>query len=201
VNVKTFLNKIRKTIKENKAATQASLIKLLNPLISGWVNYHRHVSARKTFESVDKEIWQALWQWAKRRHPNKGRHWIKEKYFKTMPGVRSWIFALETGETLPNGKPKWIELRRATAIPIKRHVKIKADANPFDKQWELYFEDRLGFKMRDNLKQKKRLLNLWSSQSGRCPVCDQLIKQETGWHVHHILPRCEGGKDTLASYT
>jgi len=26
---------------------------------------------------VDYEVYKTLWQWAKRRHPKKGMHWIK----------------------------------------------------------------------------------------------------------------------------
>jgi RNA-directed DNA polymerase len=33
-----------------------------------------------------------LWRWAKRRHPNKGRRWIKEKYFHAI-GTRMWVFS------------------------------------------------------------------------------------------------------------
>jgi RNA-directed DNA polymerase len=71
-NVKAFLDKVRNAIKGNKAAKQINLIKMLNPIIRGWANYHRSVTARETFERVDTEIWRTLWKWAKRRHPKKG---------------------------------------------------------------------------------------------------------------------------------
>jgi len=43
-------------------------------------------------------------------------------------------------------------LRYAAEVPIRRHIKIKAEANPFDPAWEGYFEDRQGFKMFNSLK-------------------------------------------------
>ena len=73
-NIKSFLNKVRETIKSNKASTAANLIGLLNPMILGWANYHRHIVAKETFSFIDHEIWKALWQWAKRRHPDKNKH-------------------------------------------------------------------------------------------------------------------------------
>jgi RNA-directed DNA polymerase len=72
-NVKNFLEKVRKVLKENKTAKQENVIKMLNPIIRGWANYHQHVVAKKTFSWVDYQIWLGLWQWCKRRHPNKGR--------------------------------------------------------------------------------------------------------------------------------
>lgn len=195
-NVKSFLNKVRGTIKSNKTATVTNLIGLLNPMIVGWANYHRYIVAKKTFSSIDHEIWKALWQWAKRRHPNKGKKWIKDKYFKRTD-TRDWIFIGKTGLFTLEGNQKWITLRKASEIPIKRYVKIKGDANPFDPAWEHYFEERLSRKMRDNVRMKKRLLTLWSEQAGKCPCCRQNISEEDEWHTHHILPRCKGGKDTL----
>jgi RNA-directed DNA polymerase len=130
-NVKAFLDKVRAIVKENKSAKQVSLINLLNPVIRGWANYHRHVVASRTFHTVDNKIWRLLWQWAKRRHPKKGKGWIKDKYFKKM-NTRNRVFVEETGELLPNGKPKMVKLFNANDTPIRRHIKIKAGANPFD---------------------------------------------------------------------
>jgi RNA-directed DNA polymerase len=91
-NVKAHLDKIREVIMANETAKQANLIRLLNPVLRGWANYHSHVVAKETFARVDAEVWSMLWQWAVRRHPNKGARWVKEKYLKTR-GARNWVFA------------------------------------------------------------------------------------------------------------
>ena len=148
-NVKAFLDKVRNAIKDNKAVKQIHLIKMLNPIIRGWANYHRSVTARETFERVDTEIWRTLWKWAKRRHPEKGSVWIKEKYFKTK-GHRHWIFATEDREkSYLNGKPLIVSLSYASDTPIKRHIKIRGETNPFDPQFKTYFEERATSKLRD----------------------------------------------------
>lgn len=193
-NVSAFLGKVRELIKGNKALRQDKLIKALNPMIQGWANYHRHAVARRTFERVRMEIWQCLWQWARRRHPNKGAHWVRRKYFRTN-GFRGWVFAVETGDWLRDGKPKLTSLRDICDTKIRRHRKIKADANPFDPQWETYFEQRFGFKLKDSLKGRKKLIRLWMEQRRRCPVCSQLITESSGWHVHHLIRRVDGGPD------
>jgi RNA-directed DNA polymerase len=154
-NVKAFLDKVRNAIKGNKAAKQINLIKMLNPIIRGWANYHRSVTARETFERVDTEIWRTLWKWAKRRHPKKGSVWIKEKYFKTK-GHRHWIFATEDREkSYPNGKPLMVSLFYASDTPIKRHIKIRGEANPFDPQFKTYFEERATSKLRATLTRRE----------------------------------------------
>lgn len=121
-NVAAFLGKVRTFIKGNKALRQDKLIKSLNPIIQGWANYHRHIVARRTFERVRMEIWKCLWQWAKRRHPHKGRQWVKKKYFRDI-GTRQWVFANHTGEKLSNGKPKLATLRDICDTKIRRHRK------------------------------------------------------------------------------
>ena len=66
-SVKALLDKVREVLGKNKAATQAQVIKLLNPIIRGWAMYHRHVVAAATFAKVDHLVWTKLWSWAKRR--------------------------------------------------------------------------------------------------------------------------------------
>lgn len=193
-NVSAFLEKLRAFIKGNKALQQDKLIKVLNPMIVGWANYHKYNVASKAFSRVRMEIWRCLWQWAKRRHPNKGKQWVRKKYFLT-DGNRQWVFGVETGELLSNGKPKLISLREIGDVKIRRHIKIKAEANPFDLQWETYFEERHARKMLGTLHGRKKLICLWLDQNRRCPVCEQLITSESGWHVHHIVRRVDGGKD------
>lgn len=197
-NVSTFMGKVREIVKGNKQAKHIGVINQLNPVIRGWANYHRHVVAKDTFQRVDREIWRTLWQWAKRRHPKKNLYWIKDKYFKNV-GNRSWVFATETGEYLSNGKPKLVKLIYTGEIPIRRYSKIRAEANPFDPQWETYFEERIGAKMQENLRGRRKLVKLWLDQDGQCPTCQQRITKETGWNVHHLIRRVDGGKDNVTN--
>src|SRR5437588_6432541 len=80
-NVKAFLRKIRKRIKESRDLTAGELIAELNPQIRGWALYHRHVVSKAIFHAVDHAIFQAIWKWARRRHWRKSRRWVKENYF------------------------------------------------------------------------------------------------------------------------
>jgi RNA-directed DNA polymerase len=192
-NVKAFLEKARCTIETNATTSAGNLIARLNPVIQGWANYHCHACSKQTYTDVDSAIFEKLWNWARRRHRNKGQRWIKAKYFKSV-GCRNWVFSGITRK--PDGSNRAIHLRPASYTPIKRHIKVRGEANPYDPEWETYFEHRLGVKMEMNLNGRKRLLNLWKSQNGLCPVCGQKITEITGWHNHHIIWRSKGGSDT-----
>jgi RNA-directed DNA polymerase len=191
-NVKAFLHKVRGIVKANKQATAANLISLLNPVLRGWANFHRHVSSKETFYDVDHRLFECLWQWALRRHPNKGAGWVRKKYFRTI-GSRQWRFFGE--KTKPDGKASKVGLFYPGNVTIQRYVKVKGQANPYDPEWEVYFETRLGVKMSATLKGRRQLLFLWKEQDGICPICNEKITELTGWHNHHITWRSKGGAD------
>jgi RNA-directed DNA polymerase len=191
-NVKAFLQKVRATIKAHKQLPAEDLIDILNPMIRGWATYHRHQVSKQTFTKVDQAIFRALWQWARRRHPNKPKKWVREKYFQSLQ-ERNWVFTGHITDTEGSVQQRW--LFSAAHMPIKRHTKIKAEANPYDPAWETYFEERLGIKMANTLLGRRKILLLWKQQDGFCPVCQQKITKATGWTNHHIVGKSKGGKD------
>lgn len=188
-NVKHFLDKVRGIIKANKTATAEWMIDKLNPVISGWSRYHRNAVASQTFSRVDNEIWKRLWRWALRRHPNKRRPWIKDKYFARI-GERNWVF--NTGEVAGDNNTQGNRkvLKQAVEVKIDHHyVKVQAEANFYDPAWDKYFEKRITSRMEQTIAGRKKIAALWSRQEGRCSACGELITEETGWHVHHVFGR------------
>ena len=113
------------------------LIYLLNKKIIGWCNYYKSGVSSKTFSHVDSRIFKLLYSWAIHRHPNKGKYWITKKYFTTH-GLDNWSFYAKVQDKHGNNKPAY--LKNASSTKIKRHVKIRADANPFDLRFKEYFE-------------------------------------------------------------
>jgi RNA-directed DNA polymerase len=193
-NVKRFLAGIRETIKAALGKSAADLINELNPKIRGWANYHRHVVSKRTFARVDHLIFYQLWQWARRRHPNKGPSWLKRKYFER-PKDRDWIFFGETCDK--EGQPHKLRLLFASRIPIHRHIKVKSEANPYDPAWETYFEKREGDHMLEKFRGTQTLRYLWYEQRGLCPVCTTKITRITGWRLHYCVPRVMGGSRSV----
>lgn len=193
-NTKALLDKIREIIKSNPTATQVSLILQLNPILRGWAEYHRHVVAQQTFDKVDHLVWSMLWRWAKRRHPNKGRRWVKDRYFKTSDTDR-WVFSANRCDK--EGVQSAVNLIKISKTPIRRHVKIRAQANPHDPDWDEYFESRWSRKMRISKKGRKRLFQVWRKQEGLCSLCSGQITEQTPWLLAHITKPSEGGTDAI----
>ena len=137
-SIKAVYAKIRLVVKQAKAVEQIKLIEKLNPIISGWANYHKHYVSKRIFSKLDNLLFKLLWRWAKRRHPNKSLRWVKNKYFKQI-GQRNWVFSAKTGNMD-------YELRRFDKTKIKRHIKIKSASNPFDTDWQEYFKNRKAYK-------------------------------------------------------
>ncbi|MCY6485473.1 reverse transcriptase domain-containing protein [Clostridium aestuarii] len=176
-NVKRFLKEIKAVIKQNKTAKQENLINILNPKIRGWANYYRHVVSRKTYEKVDAQIWIKLYKWAYRRHPNKGKRWCVKRYFYYNNGS-NWSFqAVDIKERLRI-------LYKCTDIKIIRHKLIRDNANPYDSEWRLYFEEREGYRLFESVNGQKALYRIWKNQNGICPICNTKVTRKTGWKIH-----------------
>lgn len=135
-SIKRILERIGNVIRKAKAWSQEQLIKALNPIITGWTNYHKHVVAKDAFSRMDSVIWGMLWHWAKRRHWDKGHFWTAQKYWHTEDS-RKWVF--ESGNE---------QLMIFSKVKIQRHPWLRLDANPYlDRE---YFIERM-----DSLKKKE----------------------------------------------
>ncbi|MCD8543123.1 MAG: group II intron reverse transcriptase/maturase [Gammaproteobacteria bacterium] len=156
-NVHKFLENIRETIKSNATAKAENLIHQLNPKIRGWANYHRHICAKQTFNKVRDHLFHALWRWAKRRHTRKSRKWIAAKYFRTKQ-CQHWVFYDKVKDE--KGKTIFLDLIEISRTPIRRHIKFKAEANPYDPAYQDYIAERLERRKKKQLFRMER--SYWS---------------------------------------
>ncbi len=62
------------------------------------------------------------------------------KYFRTQ-GMRRWIFSTKC--TDKKGNSYFLDLLSAAKIPIRRHVKMRAEATPYDPKYHKYLSHRL----------------------------------------------------------
>lgn len=194
---KRITQKLRQETKRRNGLSQEKLICALNPMIRGWTNFHCHNVSKETFSKLGKELWNMTWQWSKRRHLDKGRRWIKDRYFHTI-GNNNWNFACTT--TTKEGKTRQYNLLNPSSVPIKRHIKIKGAFNPYDPIWYDYQAQRQKRKtLSETLIDRPTLAKLLKQQNGLCPQCQQSITVETGWNVHHIVPKAEGGSDDFSN--
>jgi len=138
-SVKRVLGDIRVLIKSLSTGKTAELIRQLNIKLSGWANYYRHSVAKRTFNYVDAQVFRALWAWTKRRHPNKSVLWRKDRYFRRL-GLRSWVFFARVRDEF--GQISCLDLFSVASLAIVRHVKVQANATPYDPAYADYFADR-----------------------------------------------------------
>jgi len=195
-NVQSFLAEIKTTIRENLHTPVNRLLRLLNPKIRGWALFHRSTVSKEIYGYVDNYIFCELERWMLRRHPCKSLRWCHQKYF-TRVGDRNYVLQGIIEDR--RGKPRVIRLEKARDVKIKRHIKIKADANPYDPEWEVYFEERSALQMKDSHKGYGKMVKLWFDQNGRCPQCGEKITRETGWHIHHRIRLVDGGNNSMAN--
>lgn len=195
-NVKAFYEKLAKVIGENLMVKHQDLIRMLNPMLRGWAQYHSPVVAKETFSRVESLLWWRLMRWAKRRHPNKSADWIRKKYWRSV-GDRNWVFA--AGVQTKDGKKAVMELYSLAGTPIERHKKIKGEFHPYDPQWEVYGETLRQERMLKNMRYRKELATLFMHQRGTCALCGYEMNMETGWHDHHIEYRVAGGSEALGN--
>lgn len=153
-SINSIVDKIRQTINNNKTSTQDVLIAQLNPIITGWSNYHQGAVSKHIFHKVDHIIYLMLWKWAKRRHPNKNSQWVKNKYWKSQR-KRNWIFRDKKTLKLMSDKP------------IIRELSLKLSMNPFiDREYFINRKYKMGcMKLTGNMKK------LWIRQKGICAIC------------------------------
>ena len=132
----SLIQSIGSLIRRHTSAPMDVLITKLNSLLRGWANYHRHVVASRVFNRVDTYVYYQLWRMLHYRHGNKSTGWLSKKYWSA--GQRHecvWVKKLKTGNRL-------YRVLRICSIKIARHVKIKADANPYLAEYAYYFWQR-----------------------------------------------------------
>jgi RNA-directed DNA polymerase len=183
VNIQTFLEDIRETTKSMATAKQEDVIDTLNPKIWGWTNYHKGTVAKETFNKVDREIWITLWNWCRRRHPNKPKSWIRARYWTRREG-KNWVFA-----------SKERQLVKASDTRIERHIKTPNALNPFVPTDRRELDELRKRRTKRTLFGKVK--ELWERQDGICPNCHQGITEESDWNIHHIQSKAQGGSNEL----
>jgi RNA-directed DNA polymerase len=137
--VLAFLAKIRQWLSSHRQATAEDVIRHLNPILRGWANYYKIGVSKRVFSYISHQLWQMIWRWCLRRHPNKGKDWVFRKYFQTEQ-QRSWNFHGSWQDA--KGLTKRLYLFDIASVAIKRHVKVRAMASPDDPMLTKYWRER-----------------------------------------------------------
>ena len=173
-------------LRENRQRPTAEVIMALSPVIRGWCNYYRHAVAKRTFSVLDDHVWRITYKWAKRRHPNKTRHWVVNRYYGVDRGL-GWV--------LCDGR---FRLPRHNETRVSRFVKVKGKVSPFDPNLRDYWEDR---RQRRLVREAGRFnrVHLLKQQEGRCAVCKAAFDADLDQHdnTNVVVRRDSATGDTI----
>ena len=192
--VLAFCKKIGETIKKMATVKQEALIRKLNPILRGFANYYQGVVSKETFQYIRYRVWNYLWSWCKRRHHNKSKDWISNKYFLVINGV-SWIFGCEIKGR--KGNINTLTLFDIAGHPVIRHIKIKGTSSPFDAKLSDYWtlrNQRLG---KSYWAKGSKYDQVAKQQNYICPNCGQFLINGEKIETHHIVPVKEGGSNDI----
>ena len=189
--VKKLKLKLKGIIKSSGHLTAHQLACRLNLVLRGWALYHRHTYGKRVFGSIDYWLSARLYKWARYRHKNKKVSWVLDNYFVRYTFRDKVFFAIDPD----SGKQR--RLYRLASTSIITHRLIRGEANPFDLDYEYYFESRASILATaiNNYRQRQ----LFSKQSGLCASCQAPLLPDEVWHVHHLVPKTLGGSDQISN--
>ena len=152
-------------VKALHGANAEAVISRLNPVIRGWAAYYRTAVSKEIFSALDHYVWVLTYRWARRTHPNKGKRWVADRYFRAFHPARRdrWVFGdRDSGRYL--FKFSW--------TPIVRHTLVRGRSSPDDPTLADYWAIR---RRRGKPPLGPFLTRLLRKQKGRCPACGDLI--------------------------
>ena len=186
-SVQSIRRKLNEAFRSKQGCSVERLIRMLNPLISGWTNYFRAVVAATTFQTLDNQLFDLQVQWTRRRHSGKSWSWRQSQYWGNYWRNDRWVF----------GKSGDCFMRKFSWTHIKRHVLVQRFASWDDPALERYWDERMNRSLRLTLNTRQRYLA--ERQDGKCPRCgDHLLNQE-GLEIHHVVQRKDGGTDNWSN--
>lgn len=172
--------KLAEIIDKHKAVSQHILMSKLAPVIRGWCNYYRCVCSKQSFAKLDFLVFRKLWRWSTRRHPNKGKKWVKEKYWFSS-GNKNWNFGYKKEDIS-------YALITHPEIEIVRHPKIKGNYSPYNGDTK-YWASRMG----KHPEMKASLARHLKIQKGKCNYCKLIFKPDDLLELDHKIPLKAGG--------
>ena len=192
---KEFMKKCRNDIREvflnHHGKNINALIGKINPIIRGKANYMNKVVSSRAFTSLDNYLFTRQVRYVKRMHPQKPRKWTQKKYWGSFQAGRkdNWTFGdKKTGSHMI--KFIWTN--------IQRHPLITKRASPDDPSLIDYWEKRRNKNSKSEVEKfNKKSQRIVSKQNHKCPICGQTLYNNEPLHLHHVIPKKDGGKDTL----
>ncbi len=180
--INEYYKKLAKIVDKHKASPQRALITQLIPIIRGWTNYYKTGCSSKTFSKLDYLLWLKLYRWALKRHSNKAKYWVINKYWQSKELSR-WNFGCKE-------KGKEYILPKHSQTKIVKHIKVKGKSSPYDGNTN-YWATRMG----KHPEMKKTTASKLKKQGGKCNHCGLTFRPGDKIEIDHIIPLKAGGNN------
>ena len=190
--VLAFCKKIKETLSNMKAHTQEDVIRELNPLLRGFANYYRGAVSKETFSYIKNRVKVYLWHWASRRHPNKSKKWVQNRYYSRFVGD-NWTFMCK-GTDRKGGEKSHI-LYNISSTPIVRHIRVKGNSSPDDPSLREYWLKRATNFGKKYWAKGSKHEAIAKFQKWKCPICGDSLFNGEPIETHHIVPVAQDGSD------
>lgn len=185
-----FKGRLKQEWHSLKGHNADAVIEKLNPILRGWGNYYRKVVSQTAFENIDSFNFLRGIRWGKLTHPNKSYDWITRTYYSEWGKDNdiNWVFG--------NSETRH-QLIQLSQVPIQRHILIQHGASPDNPDESKYWQKREMRKV--ELLPTQRHKRLARKQKGQCVVCKETLFGDELLHLHHRIPKSEGGTDALSN--
>jgi RNA-directed DNA polymerase len=164
---KKSIEKIKQKLREEwqfaRGKSIVTVLNRINPIIKGWCNYFCKFVSTKYFRHLDNWTYVKCQNYASRMHPQKGKKWIYDKYFKTFVANKKdrWIFG---------DKSSGQYLKKFTWTNIRQHILVKGYTSPYDPTVKLYWENRYTMLYKES--NSKADIKIAEKQKFLCSVCE-----------------------------
>ena len=154
-------------------------------MLRNFSNYYRGVVSKEIFSYIGHRVWWYLWRWARRRHPNKKKKWVKSKYFRKVERkgkkkARDWVFFYKSAG---HGSREEIhDLYAIQRTQIIRHVKVKGTKTG-KQRWA----------------KGSKYEAVADAQGWECPICHDHLFKGQEIETHHIVHVKNGGSDDVSN--
>jgi RNA-directed DNA polymerase len=157
------------------------IIRRLNPVIRGWINYYRISNASaKVFSKLSGYIIKIFMKWAQRTYPSRSTKWILRKHVFTTPAYKWQIGVWKPGKSLI------LLLSPQTFSTIKVSA-VKTDINPYYNK--KYFEKRHKVLSLNEFRKQ-----IYIRHKYKCAACGEILDSNEQVELHRIIPGKLGGK-------
>lgn len=163
--IKRMRQRISEEVRALRGANAAMMIRRLNPIIRGWAAYYRTGVSKEVFSAMDHHLWQCLYRWALRSHPNKPKRWVVDRYFGAFNPARKdrWVFG---------DHDSGLFIRMFSWTVIVRHKMVMGTASVDDPNLTQYWDFR---RHRASTLLGGATARQVLRQNGQCPVCDTAL--------------------------